>query len=157
MKRFWAREDGQTLVFYALFMVVLLGMSALAIDVGFLYAGRTAVQAAADAASLAGATGIPVGTDAARSRAIQFAQANQVFGQPVVLQTPDIEFGSFDAATRAFTVSATGINAIRVTAQFTASLFFAPVLGIDTANISAQAIAVASQNVACGPSLAMTK
>lgn len=48
-------ERGATLVFVALFLALLLGILALAIDLGMLYVGRNEAQRAADAAALAGA------------------------------------------------------------------------------------------------------
>ena len=55
MKRSIRADDGQTLIYVALGMVVLLGFVALAIDGGHLYAERRAMQNAADAGALAGA------------------------------------------------------------------------------------------------------
>ena len=49
------RSEGQTLVFFALILTVLIGFSALVVDVGFKYAAERRYQAVADAASLAGA------------------------------------------------------------------------------------------------------
>lgn len=48
-------ERGATLVFLGLVMLALLGVLALAIDLGMLYVGRSEAQRAADAAALAGA------------------------------------------------------------------------------------------------------
>jgi hypothetical protein len=48
-------ERGQTLILVALFIVVLIGMAALAIDTTALYVARSETQRAADAAALAGA------------------------------------------------------------------------------------------------------
>jgi Flp pilus assembly protein TadG len=48
-------ERGAALVFVALFMLFLMGVLALAIDLGMLYVGRSEAQRAADAAALAGA------------------------------------------------------------------------------------------------------
>ncbi len=56
-------ERGQTLVIITFAMIVLLGMSGLAIDGGILFADRRAAQNAADAAAMAGAFAIVQGTD----------------------------------------------------------------------------------------------
>jgi Flp pilus assembly protein TadG len=48
-------DSGQALIWFALSLVVLLGIAALAIDVGRLYGERRRMQNAADAAALAGA------------------------------------------------------------------------------------------------------
>ena len=49
------REDGQTLVLFALVLVVLVGISALVVDVGLKYSTERRYQAITDAAALAGA------------------------------------------------------------------------------------------------------
>jgi hypothetical protein len=65
-------EEGQTLIYVAVAMVALLGLAALAIDGGHLYAERRAMQNAADAGALAGARelcrGIPEATAEAVAR-----------------------------------------------------------------------------------------
>ena len=60
------RQQGQSLVFFALMLGVILGALALIIDVGFAYADRRYQQDAADAAALEGARLLAVGatTDA---------------------------------------------------------------------------------------------
>lgn len=55
MKRF-GHENGQTLLFAAISLSVLLGFAAMATDVGSLYHQRRIAQAAADSAAIAGAT-----------------------------------------------------------------------------------------------------
>jgi len=55
------REEGQTLVMFALFGFVLVGVMALALDVGYLLSERREAQAAADAAALAGARALLAG------------------------------------------------------------------------------------------------
>src|SRR5512142_1489260 len=62
-------QSGQTLVLITLFMLSLLGMCALAIDVGTWYQQKRAMQHAADAAALAGAATLPTGWSAATSAA----------------------------------------------------------------------------------------
>ena len=49
------REDGQTLVIFALFLIALIGFIALVVDGGKAYAHRIRMQTAADAAAFAGA------------------------------------------------------------------------------------------------------
>ena len=57
------RERGQTLVLITVFMMSLLGAAALAVDVGQFYLTKRAVQAAADASALAGASQLSVEAD----------------------------------------------------------------------------------------------
>ena len=59
----YPRGSGQILVLASIAMVVLLGFSALAVDVGLLYSTRRRMQTAADAAAIAGATALRDGQD----------------------------------------------------------------------------------------------
>ena len=69
-------ESGATVVIVALFMVVLLGFAALAIDGGRLYLEKSRLQKALDAAVLAGAQELRSSPDKAKSIAIDTAQKN---------------------------------------------------------------------------------
>lgn len=62
-------ERGQVIVLLVLFLVVLLGMSAMVIDVGYAYYAHRSLQASADAAALAGAQELPTRHARRRSRA----------------------------------------------------------------------------------------
>ena len=57
----WRMEAGQVFVVFALALPVLLGMSALVIDVGTLFVEKRTMQQAADAAALAAAQRLPDG------------------------------------------------------------------------------------------------
>ena len=59
----YRRESGQILLLATIAMVVLLGFSALAVDMGHLYSTRRRMQTAADAAAIAGATALRDGQD----------------------------------------------------------------------------------------------
>jgi Flp pilus assembly protein TadG len=62
-------QSGQTLVLITVFMLALLGMCALAIDVGSWYQQKRSLQNGADAGALAGAAGLPVSWATAASAA----------------------------------------------------------------------------------------
>jgi uncharacterized membrane protein len=55
------RERGQVLALCSVFLVVLLGFAAMAVDVGSWYVEKHKLQSAADAAALAGAGHLPAG------------------------------------------------------------------------------------------------
>ncbi len=81
--RLFQGERGQVLAIVALSLPAIMGMGALAVDLGHYYTSKGALQNAIDAAALAGASGLGEGTSTARGRAIQYAQANQVAQQAV--------------------------------------------------------------------------
>ena len=64
MKQFRASERGQILILLVLAMIGMLGLTALAVDGGMVYADRRYMQSAADAATLAGAARIGDGIEA---------------------------------------------------------------------------------------------
>ena len=72
------REEGQVLVLMVLALGVLMGMAALAIDVGMVYEERRDLQNAADAAALAGAQELPSSPELAVARARTWASNNGI-------------------------------------------------------------------------------
>jgi len=61
------QESGQIVYLAAISLVMLLGFSALAVDIGMLYSTRRRMQTAADAAAIAGATALRDGQDYTKS------------------------------------------------------------------------------------------
>ena len=70
------RDRGATLVLVAFMAVGLTAFAGLAADAGAMYFKRTQLQAAADAAALAGARGLLDGKNVALSEAQRLAAAN---------------------------------------------------------------------------------
>jgi hypothetical protein len=122
-------ESGQVLVFATLFMTVLLGAAAVAIDVGTWYAEQRKAQAAADAAALAGAQALPWNGTTAIELAEGYAEAN---GGGVIEDGITLEHGFAPGDT------------IEVEVHRTAPGFFAKLFGIDTATVGATAAARAA-------------
>jgi hypothetical protein len=71
-------ERGQTLLIFVLALTVLLGFTAMAIDVGLFYEDRRHMQNTADAAALAGVGELPNNPAAAKIKAAQWAANNGV-------------------------------------------------------------------------------
>lgn len=88
IKRLKTEEDGQSLVMIVLLLGVLLGFSALVVDVGLMYAEKSKLQNAADAAALAGAMELPDKT-AAESVAEIYADNNEVPFEDVIITFPE--------------------------------------------------------------------
>jgi Mg-chelatase subunit ChlD len=132
-------------------LVVVIAFMALAVDVGYLYIVKEDLQTAADAGALAGASGLSVSQDEARNRAVAYGHKNSANGTAVTLQPSDVQLGLWDPSTRVFTAldssSTSPPAAVKVTAQLRqdrgngVTLFFAKVLGIDSSDVAASAIA----------------
>ncbi|WP_407269474.1 pilus assembly protein TadG-related protein [Radiobacillus sp. PE A8.2] len=124
MKKIWRifkKEDGNTLVFFSLVMVVLMGFAALAIDVGMVQFTKTKLQNAADAAALAGVQDLPNQTNA-KNTATHYAQVNGAENAQINPENNNP-------------------NKIEVIATKNVEYSFARVLGFTDANVSARAVA----------------
>lgn len=132
-------ERGVAMVITTLTLALLVGMAALAIDVGFVLAARSEAQRAADAAALAGAGSLiltPGDDGLARSRAVQFAGLNVVHEAPVVLGPGDVDvdLDELKVTVRVHRTEERG-NPIPT--------IFARVLNIDAVDVSTRAVAKA--------------
>jgi hypothetical protein len=142
-------------------MVVLLGFAVLTVDVGAMYNNRTDLQRTADAAALAAAARLvdygdgmdPVALS--RETALDYTTRNPVFGHDVTLDpNSDIEFGRavYNSSTGQYSFTPTDVapDAVRVRVRKTSDspngsvgLFFARIFGIDSTDMSAEALAAA--------------
>ena len=115
---------GAVLILTALLTIVLLGLLAFAVDLGYVRIAHSDLQTAADAGALAGARGLTVCcTATALSEAQRAAQLNYVFQTPVsVVPSEDIELGTWDDTTSTFTALAGNAtaNAVRLTCRVSA-------------------------------------
>ena len=115
-------EAGQSLVLLAIMLLVLIGVLALVLDGGNLYAKRRSAQNAADAGALAGARELCLTKDA--SQAFYMAQ-----------QYSEVHNGPTSAAI------AVGTDTVTVTARITTNTYFAHLIGFPTATVEATAAA----------------
>ncbi len=130
-------ERGSALPLVAVCIVALLGVSALAVDIGMIMTTRTEVQRVADLASLAGA-GIlvhqPTDANTARQTAISFAAQNNVYGAAATVQPGDVDVDLANKLVRVRMYRASGRgNPINT--------FFAQALGISTVDVGGTAAA----------------
>lgn len=146
-------EHGSTLVLVVLGIPVLIGMVALAVDLGMMLGARTGSQGVADAAALAGAGSlITEPDDEARARqwALDYAAKNTVLGKIADVRPEDVDvlLDEHKVRVRVRNTSARG-NAIRT--------IFARVLGWDEVDVvtSAAAEAVAAGGGVCPLPLAI--
>jgi Flp pilus assembly protein TadG len=138
------------MVLMALLMVPLIGVMALGTDLGYVALQRTEFQVAADAAAMAAAVELRLDKKASQqsksvTAAKTFAAHHVCGGGPVTLASGDISFGNWNATTATFTAGGTPLNSVRVIAHRSGvPLFFAGILGQDTANIQVESIATAA-------------
>lgn len=148
--RLWADEEGATAVVVAILLVVLLGFSALAIDVGAMHAERRELQNGADAAALAVAQDCAAGDcDGGPygdrwSTADAFADDN---AGDLAAAIDDVRIPG-DLSGDTVTVETSSDPAL--------ALRFAPVLGFDEATVGAAATAGWKVPSSLAPTLPLT-
>jgi Flp pilus assembly protein TadG len=149
---------GVAMVTVLVALVALIAAGALAIDVGLVWAARTQLQNATDAAALAGAanlidkTGPSVTLTDAETAVLDQAGLNPSVAAPagVVVETADITYGNWDLDTRTFNSSVDlsdpdQVNAVDVVsrsngvANSPVPAFMARILGRDSFVVSAHA------------------
>lgn len=124
-------QRATTLVLVALGAAVLLGASALAVDLGMLITARVQSQRAADSGALAGAMELASmgGTEAdARAEARRFANSHRVVTSPVAVEDGDVEIVG---------------DTVRVRVRHSIGTLFARILGVEAVDVSTVAAAEA--------------
>jgi len=133
-------ERGVALIVAAGSMIALTSAVALAVDVGMLTVARGEAQSAADGAAMAGASGLiesPDNSAYARALAIEYAGENSIRGRSatVLAEDVDVDLGARTVTVRVLRTAERG-NPL--------GTFFARVFGVNTVNITARAVARAS-------------
>jgi Flp pilus assembly protein TadG len=136
-RKFFRIEEGQSLAIFALILTVLCGFVALSVDVGNLVLTKSELQKAADAGALAGVRDLTPSSEAAAiATGIQLATANgspvsnaEIIDPTTIGYKPDPDISGVPMA-------------IRVTCSETVENYFAQIIGISTADVSADATAV---------------
>jgi len=134
-------------VLAAVMLTAIVGLLAVAVDLGYMVLVRSQLQIAADSAALAGASSLAEGPQAVFTTADRFARYHTSGGCQLFLLHDDVELGFWDRKTREFLPGVNGINAVRVCVRRSAAagnpapLFFARALGKATVDLSAQAVA----------------
>lgn len=119
-------EAGQAAVLTVAFLTVLLGMTALAVDVGSWFHDKRDLQAVVDSAALAGAQALPDDPAQARVLAVDYGSRNGV-----TIPAGAIDFSSHTVAN----------DTINVHLDRAAPGFFSKVFGIGSVDVGAQASA----------------
>lgn len=125
-------EEGQSLVIIAFVLIGILAFVGIAVDVGFIFARGSQLQAAVDAAALAGVTELIDDINAADIKAGQFLNANRI---PISGTQRTATFLSSEG------MSELGATRYTVTVTWPIELFFLRVLGFDDINLTRSATA----------------
>lgn len=150
-------ERGVTILIIAVSMIFVLGMAGLGIDLASLYVGRSEAQRAADAAALAGANALTDpsldcvsasgGSISGNCQAIAIQNAEAVGNMNLIAGvSPDI--GKISTDIKFLSTSASDPQIQVIASRNTAHnnpmpTFFIKIFGIDSANVSAKAVAEA--------------
>jgi Flp pilus assembly protein TadG len=141
---------GTVLIFTAFLMVVLIGVLAFAVDIGYITMARTQLQAAADSAALAAGGSIGQAGQDPVQNAITYAAYNNVGAQSTKLNDADVKFGLWDTSNLTFTPSPGLGNAVQVTAHAeSVPLFFSHVFQLSSVNLQAEAVATTNPRDIC--------
>ena len=134
---------GAMLILVAIMLTILLVFAAFAVDVAYMQLVRTQLRSGTDAAAKAAAESLSrtQSVSLARQAAINVAARNRVAGDPLVLESADIEFGRAipnNNGSFTFVLSGSSRNAARVTGRRTGAspggavpLFLGGLLGKD--------------------------
>ena len=155
------RRRGAIAVLAACLLVILLGIVAFAVDLGFIAHAQTELQRSADAAALAAAAKLP-DESAATQTAVTTCQENQA-GVTPDLDPADVEFGVWNRGDGTLDMDLFGRspNAVRVTIRRTSALgnplplFFGRLLGRQWADVQTSATASRDRGV-CGAFIGIT-
>ncbi len=156
IRKFARREKGSILPITAVYLVVALGLLAVAIDLGHLFLVKSELQRVADASALTGALRLMTPSGGATpgvmpasidcSRAINAAQAvgmqNDTDGQPTTLANIAVSLGTWNGTVFTDTgcASPSQVNAVQAVASRTTDVYFGGIItGSNTIDLSANA------------------
>lgn len=116
--------SGNITIFLAVFMVVMLGFTALVLDVGMIFVEKARLDQALDAAALAGAQDLPLGIDKATQSAQTYIALNQIAISDVQVEIID------------------GEKTIKVSGKKRVNHFFAPIFSIEQTVVNSYSKAI---------------
>ena len=134
-------QRGAVLILFAVLLPILLGFAALAMDVAFVVMTKARMQNAADAAALAGASGLLAGDNLANARltALNLANLNGYTADASTVVTISNPPGANpNGTTPTFAADTTYV---RATIVQTVDTYFAKILGFSTIALTATAVA----------------
>ncbi len=126
------------------------GMSAMAVDLGYAVLIRSQLQVAADSAVRGAARRMGTSHEAVIQAARSATEGRQAVGKPVVVGDSDVQMGLWNTDARTFTPSGTGGNAVRVIARLEepegrrGPPYLARLTSTTSPDVSASAVAVSA-------------
>lgn len=151
VRRFLTRKPrGQVLVLVSLGVLMLLGIAALALDIGQLWTTKRLMQSAADAAALAGADQVAVQADnASIVAAAQAAAAQNGFtaGSGSTSSSSQVSINVYNPPTSG--PYASNASAVQVVISQTQPTYFLAALGQQNVAVSANAVALTVSGGSC--------
>lgn len=139
---------GATMIFVGVALLALVGVMALAVDMGRMYLFRAEINVSTDAAALAGAERLlHQAVSGAADTAVAYGRVNLVDHTVPSIETPDVLPGVWDFTTRTFTPAVNGDwtavtnNAVQASARYTAPYRFGRIFGLTTRLRSARSVA----------------
>lgn len=157
-------EDGAILVWTVMFILLIISLTGLGLDTGYVRLVAHQLQNIADVSSLAGAQRVRASITDARALARSVGLANKAAGVALDLNLNtanaadgDIVVGRFMRSTQTFTAQTNPVNAVKVTARRTSSsaggavsLVFGPSFGVSASQISRSAISMVQGGIGAG-------
>ena len=145
-------ESGAALILAATAIFALVGLGALSVDVGYLFAAQRALQGSTNAAAMAGAQdigvgGTPVATATSYSSVTGNKNAYSSFTATMAAGYPKLWCFNTGGVCTTNQTPATSANGILVQQQATVPLYFGRIFGISSVQISASAVALAAGGV----------
>ena len=139
---------GATMILVGVALVALVGVMALALDMGRMYVFRAQVHVASDAAALAGAERLlRQAYLGAADTAVAYGRMNEVESTVPTITTGNIVPGAWNFTSQTFTPAVNGSwtastnNAVQATARYTAQYRFGRIFGLTTRLRSATSVA----------------
>jgi hypothetical protein len=137
------KRRGALVVLAALLLVLMVGLLAYSIDVGYMVMSQTELQRSLDAAALAGAGAIADGADEAEEVVRQYFRYNEVGNRVLDGDEIKITRGFWDVNARKFVASNNMPSAMHIRAEVQdLPFFFAPIFNHRTFDISGEAVAM---------------
>lgn len=169
-------EFGATAILVALVMVVLISITALAVDIGYVMATKNELQNVADAAALAATRQLghiyeqmsyedqqsydcddAGDSSIIRSVAKDVALKNMAAKKNIIVNDADVIIGQWDAGTKSLTPTTIQPDAVSVVARRDGgangpiTTFFARIFGVNTVDVRADATAALTAQSTAGP------